>query len=195
MHNTVSRVGESANRAYHRQRAHPFKRPIQKSNEETIMTIKVGDRIPNATLNYLKDGVQAINTDEIFKGKKVVLFSVPGAFTPTCSAKHLPGYVEKFSEFKNKGVEVACLSVNDAFVMNAWSKDQHVPEGLWMLADGNGTFTKALGLEMDGTAFGLGLRGKRFALYADDGVVKLLQVEAPGEFKVSSAESVLAGIG
>lgn len=158
------------------------------------MTIKVGDRIPNATLNYLKDGVQAINTDEIFKGKKVVLFSVPGAFTPTCSAKHLPGYVAKFADFKNKGVDVACLAVNDAFVMDAWAKDQHVPEGLWMLADGNGTFSKALGLEMDGSAFGLGMRGKRFALYAEDGVVKQLHVEAPGEFKVSSADAVLSAL-
>ena len=158
------------------------------------MTIAVGDKIPNTTLNYLKDGVQAINTDEIFKGKKVVLFSVPGAFTPTCSAKHLPGYVEKFAEFKNKDVDIACIAVNDAFVMDAWAKNQHVPEGLWMLADGNGTFTKALGLEMDGTAFGLGMRGKRFALYADDGVIKALNVEAPGEFKVSDAASMLAAI-
>ena len=158
------------------------------------MTIAVGDTIPNTTLNYLKDGVQAINTDEIFKGKKVVLFSVPGAFTPTCSAKHLPGYVEKFAEFKNKDVDIACIAVNDAFVMDAWAKNQHVPEGLWMLADGNGTFTKALGLEMDGTAFGLGMRGKRFALYADDGVVKALNVEAPGEFKVSDAASMFAAI-
>ena len=158
------------------------------------MTIKVGDTIPNVTVNYLKDGVQAINTDEIFKGKKVVLFSVPGAFTPTCSAKHLPGYVEKFAEFRNKNVDVACLAVNDAYVMNAWSKDQHVPEGLWMLADGNGAFTKALGLEMDGTAFGLGMRGKRFALYADNGVVKVLHLEAPGEFKISDAASMLAAV-
>jgi peroxiredoxin len=158
------------------------------------MTIKIGDKIPNATLNYLKDGVQAINTDEIFKGKKVVLFSVPGAFTPTCSAKHLPGYVEKFAEFKSKNVDIACIAVNDAFVMDAWAKNQHVPEGLWMLADGNGTFTQALGLQMDGTAFGLGMRGKRFALYADDGVVKALHLEAPGEFKVSDAASMLAVI-
>jgi peroxiredoxin len=156
------------------------------------MTIKVGDRIPNATLNYLKDGVQAINTDEIFRGKKVVLFSVPGAFTPTCSAKHLPGYVEKFPEFKKRGIEVACLAVNDAFVMGAWAKDQKTPDGLWMLADGNGTFSKALGLEMDGSAFGLGMRGRRFALYAEDGVVKKINVEAPGEFKVSDADSMLA---
>jgi glutaredoxin/glutathione-dependent peroxiredoxin len=164
-------------------------------NEEFKMTIQAGDRIPNATLNYLKDGVQAITTTAIFKGKKVVLFSVPGAFTPTCSAKHLPGYVQKFAEFKAKGVDVACLAVNDAFVMAAWAKDQHVPDGLMMLADGNGTFSKALGLEMDGTAFGLGVRGKRFALYAEDGVVKQLNVEAPGEFKVSDAASMLAAVG
>jgi len=159
------------------------------------MTIKVGDRIPNATLNYLKDGVQAINTDEIFKGHKVVMFSVPGAFTPTCSAKHLPGYVEKLGEFTARGIDVACLAVNDAYVMNAWAKDQHVPENLRMLADGNGTFSKALGLELDGTPFGLGLRGKRFALYAEDGVVRQLHVEAPGEFKVSSADAVLSAMG
>ena len=158
------------------------------------MTIQIGDKIPNATLNYLKDGVQAVNTDEIFKGKKVVLFSVPGAFTPTCSAKHLPGYAEKFAEFKSKNVDIACIAVNDAFVMDAWAKNQQVPEGLWMLADGNGTFTQALGLQMDGTAFGLGMRGKRFALYADDGVVKALHLEAPGEFKVSDAASMLAVI-
>ena len=158
------------------------------------MTIQVGDRIPPATLNILKDGVQAVSTDDIFKGKKVVLFSVPGAFTPTCSAKHLPGYVEKFADFKQRGVDIACMAVNDAFVMDAWAKNQHVPEGLWMLADGNGAFTKALGLEMDGTAFGLGMRGKRFALYADDGVVKALNLEAPGEFKVSDAASMLAVI-
>jgi peroxiredoxin len=158
------------------------------------MTIKVGDKIPNATLNYLKDGVQAINTDEIFKGKKVVLFSVPGAFTPTCSAKHLPGYVEKLAEFKKQGVDVACLAVNDAFVMNAWAKDQKVPESLLMLADGNGTFSKSLGLEMDGSAFGLGMRGRRFALYAEDGVVKQIHIEAPGEFKVSDADSMLKAL-
>jgi peroxiredoxin len=159
------------------------------------MTIQVGDRIPNATVNVFKDGVQSIQTDEIFKGKKVVLFSVPGAFTPTCSAKHLPGFVEKFDEFKKRGIEVACLAVNDPFVMSAWAREQKVPAGLWMLADGNGTFTKQLGLEMDGTAFGLGMRGKRFALYAEDAVVKKLFVEAPGEFKVSSAEAMLAALG
>jgi len=155
------------------------------------MTIQIGDKIPQATLNMLKDGVQAVSTDELFAGKKVLLFAVPGAFTPTCSAKHLPGYVEKFDEFAKRGVDVACLSVNDAFVMGAWAKDQNVPAGVHMLADGNGAFTKALGLELDATAFGMGLRAKRFALYAEDGVVRQLHVEAPGEFKVSAADYVL----
>jgi peroxiredoxin len=155
------------------------------------MTIQIGDNIPKATLNYLKDGVQAINTDELFDGKKVVLFAVPGAFTPTCSAKHLPGYVEKLEEFAKLGVDVACLSVNDAFVMGAWAKSQNVPDNVHMLADGNGAFTRALGLELDATAFGMGLRAKRFALYAEDGVVKQLHVEAPGEFRVSAADYVL----
>ena len=155
------------------------------------MTIQIGDKIPHATLNILKDGVQAVNTEELFDGKKVVLFAVPGAFTPTCSAKHLPGYAEKFGEFQKRGIEVACLAVNDAFVMDAWAKSQDVPEGVHMLADGNAAFAKALGLELDATAFGMGLRAKRFALYAEDGVVKQLHVEAPGEFKVSSADYVL----
>ena len=158
------------------------------------MTIKVGDSLPAATFNLIKDGVQSVSTDDIFKGKKVVLFSVPGAFTPTCSERHLPGYVEHFEEFRKRGIEVACMAVNDAFVMKAWAKDRGVPDGLLMLADGNGDFAKALGLEMDATKFGMGMRAKRFALYADDGVVKVLQVEAPGEFKVSSAEAMLAGI-
>lgn len=159
------------------------------------MTLQIGDRIPKATLNVLGDGVQAISTDEIFAGKNVVLFSVPGAFTPTCSAKHLPGFVEKLDEFRRRGIQVACMSVNDAFVMGAWAKSQNVPTDLMMLADGNGAFAKALGLEMDASAFGMGVRSKRFALYAEDGVVKKLQVEAPGEFKVSSAEAVLAALG
>jgi peroxiredoxin len=155
------------------------------------MTIQIGDRIPQATLNVLKDGVQAINTDELFAGKKVLLVAVPGAFTPTCSAKHLPGYIDKLDEFSKRGIEVACLSVNDAFVMGAWAKHQDVPESVHMLADGNGTFTKALGLELDATPFGMGLRSKRFALYVEDGVVKQIHVEAPGEFKVSAADYVL----
>lgn len=159
------------------------------------MTIEVGARIPSVTLNVLKEGVQAITTDEIFDGRKVVLFSVPGAFTPTCSAKHLPGYVDKFAEFQNRGIDVACMAVNDAYVMKAWAKDQNVPEALIMLADGNANLARALGLEMDASAFGMGVRSKRFALYADNGVVKALNVEAPGEFKVSSADAILGSIG
>jgi peroxiredoxin len=155
------------------------------------MPIQPGDKLPQATLNELRDGVQAVGTDELFAGRNVVLFAVPGAFTPTCSAKHLPGYVDKLDAFKDKGIDVACLAVNDAFVMGAWARDQNVPEGLRMLADGNGAFTKALGLELDATAFGMGLRSKRFALYAEDGVVKQVHVEAPGEFKVSAADYVL----
>jgi peroxiredoxin len=159
------------------------------------MTIQIGDRIPGATLNYLKDGVQAIRSDELFAGKAVVLFAVPGAFTPTCSAKHLPGYVTLLDAFKAKGVDtVACMAVNDAFVMDAWAKSQSAPEGIMMLADGNGAFAKALGLELDATAFGMGMRAKRFALVAKDGVVTHLMVEAPGEFRVSAAEAVLAAL-
>ena len=158
------------------------------------MPIQVGDTVPTATLNVVRDGVQAVSTDEIFNGRKVVLFSVPGAFTPTCSAKHLPGYVEKFNEFKNLGIDVACMAVNDAFVMKAWAKDQSVPEDLMMLADGNANFAKAMGLELDATAFGMGLRSKRFALYTEDGVVKTLNVEAPGEFSVSSAQAMLDAV-
>ncbi len=158
------------------------------------MTIQIGDTLPKATLNELRDGVQTIDTGELFDGRKVVLFAVPGAFTPTCSAKHLPGYVEKLEAFKEKGVDIACLSVNDAFVMGAWARDLAVPGDIRMLADGNGAFTRALGLELDATAFGMGLRAKRFALYAEDGVVKQLHVEAPGEFKVSAADYVLENL-
>jgi peroxiredoxin len=159
------------------------------------MTIAIGDRIPEATLNMLQDGVQAVDTHELFDGKKVLMFAVPGAFTPTCSAKHLPGYVENMAEFEKRGSDVSCLSVNDAFVMGAWAKDQNVPGQLRMLADGNGAFTRALGLELDATPFGMGLRAKRFALYAEDGVVKQLHVEAPGEFRVSAADYVLEHLG
>jgi len=121
-----------------------------------------------------------------------VLFSVPGAFTPTCSERHLPGFVEHFDAFRERGIEVACMAVNDPFVMQAWGESQHVPAGMRMLADGNADFTRALGLEMDASGFGMGTRSKRFALYAEDGVVRELFVEAPGEFRVSSAENVLA---
>lgn len=158
------------------------------------MTINVGDKIPAATLNTMRDGVQAVTTDELFGGKKVVLFSVPGAFTPTCSAKHLPGYIEKMDSFKAKDIDVACMAVNDAFVMDAWAKSQDAPDELIMLADGNAVFAEAMGLSLDASAFGMGKRSQRFALYAEDGIVKQLHIEAPGEFKVSSAESMLEAV-
>lgn len=158
------------------------------------MSIKVGDRIPKAQVNLVTDGISPVDTTTFFAGKKVVLFAVPGAFTPTCSAKHLPGFIEQLAAFAQRGIEVACVSVNDGFVMKAWGKAQNAPETLHLLADGNAEFTKALGLELDATGFGMGIRSQRFALYAEDGVVKALFVEAPGEFKVSSAEHVLAHI-
>ena len=158
------------------------------------MSIQPGDRIPDATLQYIDGGIQPIDTATLFEGKKVVLFAVPGAFTPTCSERHLPGFVEKFDAFRERGIEVACMAVNDPFVMQAWGESQNVPQGLRMLSDGNGDFARALGLEMDASAFGMGLRSKRFALYAEDGVVREVFVEAPGEFRVSSAEHVLANL-
>jgi peroxiredoxin len=162
---------------------------------ETAMTIQAGDHLPEATFAVLRDGVQQLTTGDVFKGRKVVLFAVPGAFTPTCSERHLPGYTEHYQDFRKRGVDVACMAVNDAFVMKAWAEHRHVPEGMLMLADGNGDFSKALGLESDSSKYGMGMRSKRFALYADDGVVKVLHVEAPGEFRVSSAEAMLAAIG
>jgi len=157
------------------------------------MTIKVGDRLPEATFSVMTDdGPQQRSTDDIFKGRKVALFALPGAFTPTCSARHLPGYKEKAGEFRAKGVDsIACLSVNDAFVMGAWGKDQDVGDDVVMLADGNADFTKKVGLEMDGTRFGMGVRSQRYSMIVDDGVVKELNVEQPGEFRVSSAEHML----
>lgn len=157
------------------------------------MTIAVGDKLPDATFKVrTPDGLKDLTTTELTAGRKVVLFAVPGAFTPTCSAKHLPGYVAKLDAIRARGIDtVACMAVNDAFVMEAWAKSQNAPEEILMLADGNGAFSKSLGLEMDATAFGMGLRSKRFALVAKDGVVTQLFVEAPGEFKVSAAEYVL----
>jgi peroxiredoxin len=157
------------------------------------MSIKVGDRMPNGTLTLAtKDGPRKVSADEFFRGKKVVLFSVPGAFTPTCDARHLPGFVERADEIRSKGVDtIACLAVNDAFVMQAWGQAHGCEGKVQMLADGNAEYTKALGLEMDATAFGMGIRGQRFALIVEDGVVKSVNVEQNGEFKVSSAESVL----
>ncbi len=157
------------------------------------MTIKVGDRLPDATFKVMKDGKPAdLTVGELTKGKKVALFAVPGAFTPTCSVKHLPGYREKAAELRGKGVDtIACVSVNDVFVMNAWGKDQQVGDDVVMLADGNGAFAKAVGLEMDGTGFGMGSRSKRYSMIVEDGVVKQLNVEGPGEFKVSAADYML----
>lgn len=158
------------------------------------MTIKVGDSLPEAKLQRIREGVETVDTPTLFDGKKVVLFAVPGAFTPTCSERHLPGFVEHFDQFRDKGVEVLCVSVNDPFVMKAWGESQHVPDGLIMLADGNGEFTRSLGLEMDASAYGMGTRSKRFSLYAEDRVVKQINIEAPGEFRVSSAEHILSQI-
>jgi peroxiredoxin len=157
------------------------------------MTIKVGDKVPSAKLKQMTaEGVKEVSTDDFFKGKKVVLFAVPGAFTPTCSAKHVPGFVQNDAALKAKGVDaVACLSVNDAFVMGAWGKDQKADGKVVMLADGNGDFTRAVGLELDATANGLGKRSKRYAMVVENGVVKTLNVEAPGAFEVSSAEAIL----
>ena len=157
------------------------------------MAVKVGDKVPAVKIKHkTADGVKDVDTGELFAGKKVVLFALPGAFTPTCSAKHLPGFVDKNADIKKKGVDlVACLSVNDAFVMEAWGKDQKVGDKVMMLADGNVDFTKAMGLEMDGTGFGMGHRSKRYAMVVDNGVVKSLEVEQPGKFEVSSAEAVL----
>jgi len=161
-----------------------------------LMAIKVGDKVPAAKLQIkTKDGVQTKTTDELFGGKKVVLFALPGAFTPTCSAKHLPGFVNNFQAIKAKGVDaIACLSVNDAFVMDAWGKDQNVEDKVMMLADGNADFTKAVGLTMDGTGYGMGTRSQRYAMIIDKGVITALNVEAPGAFEVSSAESILKAL-
>jgi glutaredoxin/glutathione-dependent peroxiredoxin len=160
------------------------------------MSIKVGDKLPTVSLKYMnKDGMQTATTDDLFKGKKAVLFGLPGAFTPTCSAKHLPGFVTNAEELKKKGVEViACLSVNDAFVMDAWGKAQNAGDKVLMLADGNGEFAKATGLTMDGTGYGMGLRTSRWAMVLDDGKVKTLNIEAPGAFEVSSAEAVMKAL-
>ncbi|MDQ3229274.1 MAG: peroxiredoxin [Pseudomonadota bacterium] len=158
------------------------------------MTIKNGDALPEVPLQQLTDGVQTVDAQTLFGNRNVVLFAVPGAFTPTCSERHLPSFVENFDEFRKRGVDVACMSVNDPFVMQAWGQSQNVPDGLMMLADGNGDFTRAMGLEMDASGYGMGTRSKRFALYAEDGVVKQLHVEAPGEYRVSSAEYMLEQI-
>ena len=160
------------------------------------MTIKVGDRIPSVKLRTMTaEGPKEVSTDEIFKGRKVVLFALPGAFTPTCSAKHLPGFVQNAEALRKKGVDaIACLSVNDPFVMGVWGKDQKVGDKVMMLADGNGEFTKAVGLETDTSAYGMGRRSQRYAMVVDNGVVKALSVERPGSFEVSSAEAVMKAL-
>jgi peroxiredoxin len=158
------------------------------------MTIKVGDTLPAATLTQATaEGPKPVKTEDFFKGRTVALFAVPGAFTPTCSAKHVPGFKQLGPDLKAKGVdEIACLSVNDAFVMRAWGEDQAVGDDIIMLADGNGDFTTALGLEMDGSKFGMGKRSQRYSMIVKDGVVKELNVEQGGEFRVSAADSLLA---
>jgi peroxiredoxin len=158
------------------------------------MTIQTGERIPEIVLQRIREGVEKVDTLSLFEGHNAVLFAVPGAFTPTCSERHLPGYVEHFDAFRKRGIDVYCVSVNDPFVMQAWGKSLQVPDGLEMLADGNADLARALGLEMDASGYGMGLRSRRYALYAEDGVVKQLWVESPGEFKVSSAEHVLQNL-
>jgi glutaredoxin/glutathione-dependent peroxiredoxin len=161
------------------------------------MTINVGDRIPSVTLKQLtSEGVKEFTTDEIFRGKRIVLIAVPGAFTPACSQRHLPGYVDKATDIKAKGIdEIACVAVNDAFVMGAWGRDQKAEGKVRMLADGSGDFTRALGLELDLSKGGLGVRSKRYSMLVDDGVVKLLNVEQqPGQVDISGAEAMLKAL-
>lgn len=161
------------------------------------MSIKAGDKMPAGGFGVMTaEGPGKLSTDELFKGKKVVLFSVPGAFTPACSAKHLPGFIQNAAALKAKGVDtIACLSVNDVFVMGAWAKEQGAGDKVTLLADGSADYTKALGLTLDASGFGMGMRGQRFALVVDDGVVKQVHVEAvPSEVKASSAENILANL-
>ena len=160
------------------------------------MTIQVGDKLPSVDLQYMgKDGVQTINSDELFGGRKVVLFALPGAFTPTCSAAHLPGYVVHADALKEKGIDrIICLSVNDAFVMDAWGKQHNADDQVMMIADGSAHFSKAIGLELDLDARGMGLRSQRYSMLVNDGVVEKLNLEGPGKFEVSDAETMLASL-
>jgi peroxiredoxin len=157
------------------------------------MTISVGDTLPSVTfMTMTADGPEPVESASYFAGRKIALFSLPGAFTPTCSAKHLPGFIEKADELKAKGIdEIACTAVNDVFVMGAWAKDQGASDKVTLLADGNGAFVEAIGLTMDGAKFGLGTRGQRFSMIVDDAKVVALNIEAPGEYKVSSADYLL----
>ncbi len=160
------------------------------------MAISPGDRMPEGSFGIMtSEGPGQITTEELFDGKKVMLFAVPGAFTPTCSMNHLPGYVERAAEFADKGVDtIACMAVNDAFVMGAWGRDRGVGDKVLMLADGNADYARKLGLELDASGFGMGERCQRFAILVDDGVAKVVNVEAPGQFEVSSAETMLAAV-
>jgi peroxiredoxin len=158
------------------------------------MSIKVGDRMPEGKFKTMTDkGPKDLSSAELFNGKRVVLFSVPGAFTPTCDAKHLPGYLGNAEQLRAKGIDtIACMAVNDVFVMSAWGKHAGSGDKVLMLADGNGEYARALGLELDAKGFGMGMRGQRFAIVVDNGVAKQVEVEGPGQFKVSSAEHVLS---
>lgn len=160
------------------------------------MAIKAGEKMPDGTFGVMtENGPGAMTSDQLFAGKKVVLVSVPGAFTPTCSMNHLPGFVDNADEIYSKGVDtIACMAVNDVFVMDAWGKDRGVGDKVVMLADGNGDYARALGLELDASGFGMGQRGQRFAIVVDDGVATHVAVEAPGEFEVSKAEAILSNL-
>jgi peroxiredoxin len=160
------------------------------------MTIQAGEKMPEGTFGIMTEsGPGALSTEELFSGKKVVLISVPGAFTPTCTMKHLPGFVEQAEALKAGGVDtVACMAVNDVFVMDAWGKDRGVGDKVLMLADGNGDYARALDLEMDGTGFGMGMRGQRFAIVVEDGTATHVAVEAPGQFEVSKVEAIMQAI-
>ncbi|MET0366245.1 MAG: peroxiredoxin [Sphingobium sp.] len=160
------------------------------------MAIAIGDRLPSTTFTIMTDnGPQPVESETYFAGRRIALFSVPGAFTPTCSAKHLPGFVNRAAELTAKGIdEIACTAVNDAFVMGAWGKSAATEGKVTMLADGNGAFVRAIGLDLDRTAFHMGHRGQRFSMVVRDGVVEQLHVEAPGDFKVSSADHMLAAL-
>ena len=160
------------------------------------MTIQLGEKIPSLTLHHMTaDGVKEISTEDIFGGKKIVLFALPGAFTPTCSALHLPGYVEKSAELFDKGIDrIVCLSVNDAFVMGAWGEQHNVEDRVMMIGDGSAEFSLAVGLELDLNQRGMGMRSQRYAMVVNDSVVELLNVEAPGKLEVSDAETILASL-
>ncbi len=160
------------------------------------MTIQAGEKMPEGSFGIMtENGPGAMTTDELFSGKKVVLVSVPGAFTPTCSMQHLPGFVEQAEALKAEGIDtIACTAVNDVFVMDAWGKDRGVGDSVVMLADGNGDYVRALGLEMDGTGFGMGMRGQRFAIVVEDGTATHVAVEGPGQFEVSKVEAIMQAI-